>query len=95
MFSRRSRLFGRSTHPAMPTKLVRALPILLASVVVGVTASPAAATFSEPFDLSAPGQNAEEPQVAVDADGDAVVPGGASTGPTGGSRPGPAPPPAS
>ena len=72
MFSRRSPFSTRSIHLAMPTKLVRALPIFLASLVVGVTASPAAATFSTPFDLSAPGQNAWAPQVDVDADGDAV-----------------------
>ena len=72
MFSRRSPFSRRSTHAGMPTKLLRALPIFLASLVVGVTASPAAATFSASFDLSAPGQDAFYNQVAVDADGDAV-----------------------
>ena len=55
----------------------------------------AGAAWDEPVDLSAAGQDASNPQVAVDADGDAVFTWHASTGrPTSGSRPGRAPRPA-
>jgi hypothetical protein len=69
----------RSTSIAKPTRLRRGLSVLVGALVVGaVAASPAAATFGAPFDLSAAGQDASDPlsasdpQVAVDANGNAV-----------------------
>jgi hypothetical protein len=47
--------------------------LLVAALLAGaMAATPAAATFGAPFNLSTAGQNATNADVAVDADGDAV-----------------------
>jgi hypothetical protein len=57
----------------MSMKAVRALGAFAAVVTVGgVAAGPAGASFDAPSDLSPPGLNASEPDVAIAANGDAV-----------------------
>jgi len=46
--------------------------LVMALLAAAVAATPASAAFSAPFSLSAAGQDADFPQVAVDGDGDAV-----------------------
>ena len=62
----------RCTQVAKPTRVRRGVAVFVGALVVGVVAaSPAAATFGAPFDLSAD-EHGGGSQVAIDADGDAV-----------------------
>ena len=47
--------------------------LLVAALMLALDATPTWATFGVPVTLSASGQNAAKAQVAVDADGDALV----------------------
>jgi hypothetical protein len=67
MFSKRSTLVARPARP------IRALAALLATLAAGLLVPAlAGAEWTTPVDLSKAGQDASQPQVAVDADGDAV-----------------------
>ncbi len=62
----------RCTQVAKPTRVRRGVAVFVGAFVVGVVAaSPAAATFGAPFDLSAD-EHGGGSQVAVDPSGNAV-----------------------